>query len=186
MKPIRVIPLATVDPALTESVRGALAREYATHVSVASASLDASFAYHPERQQYHSTEMVEHLASTFGDGNILLGLTSVDLYIPILTFVFGEAHLDGHCAVVSYHRLRQEFYGLPADPELLEERIVKEAIHEVGHTLGLHHCEDYECVMASSHAVEWLDMKYREICDHCRQLAGLGQRWVVARIAEPR
>jgi archaemetzincin len=182
MRAIRVIPLATVDPSLTEAVRAALAREYATQVSVAAVSLDASFAYHPERQQYHSTEMIEHLAALQGDDAIVLGVTSVDLYIPILTFVFGEAHLEGHCAVVSFHRLRQEFYGLPGDSALLEERLVKEAIHEVGHTLGLHHCEDYECVMASSHAVEWLDMKYREICDHCRAVAGLTQRWVVARL----
>jgi archaemetzincin len=181
MKPIRVVPIAAVDPSLTDAVRAALAREYATPVSVAPGSISAAFAYHPERQQYHSTEMVEYLARTFGNGSIILGVTSVDLYIPILTFVFGEAHLDGHCAVVSLHRLRQEFYGLPADAGLLEERLVKEAIHEVGHTLGLHHCEDYVCVMASSHAVEWLDMKERELCDACRSTAGLTQRWLVAR-----
>lgn len=182
MRPIRVVPLATVDPSLMGAVRAALAREYATQVSVVTKSLDASFAYHPERQQYHSTEMVEHLTTTFTGSSMVLGVTSVDLYIPILTFVFGEAHLEGHCAVVSYHRLRQEFYGLPPDHRLLEERLVKEAIHEVGHLMGLHHCDDYECVMASSHAVEWVDMKYREICDPCRALVGLTQRWVAARL----
>jgi archaemetzincin len=98
----------------------------------------------------------------------VLGVTSLDLYIPILTFVFGEAQLDGACALVSTHRLRQEFYGLPGDPGTLRERLLKEAAHELGHTLGLPHCEDYACVMASSHTVEWIDLKTSQFCAECR------------------
>jgi len=71
--------------------------------------------------------------------------------------------------VVSYHRLTQEFYGLPSDPALLTERLVKVAIHEVGHTAGLTHCDDYECVMAATHAVEWLDLKGAAFCGECRK-----------------
>ena len=97
----------------------------------------------------------------------LLAVAESDLYIPILTFVFGEAQLGGECAVVSWHRLRQEFYGLPADDQLLRERLWKEAAHELGHTLHLAHCDDYGCVMASSHAVEWIDIKQGEFCGSC-------------------
>ena len=74
----------------------------------------------------------------------------MDLYIPVLTFVFGEAQLSDGGAVVSAHRLRQEFYGMPTDPELLHERLLKESLHELGHTYGLRHCPDYTCVMSSS------------------------------------
>jgi archaemetzincin len=98
----------------------------------------------------------------------VLGLTSLDLYIPILTFVFGEAQMGGPCAVVSFHRLRQQFYGLPQDDELLMERLIKEAVHEVGHTFDLTHCDDYSCVMAPSHAVEWIDLKDRTLCNSCQ------------------
>ena len=94
-------------------------------------------------------------------------MTSLDLYIPILTFVFGEAQLGGTSAVVSYHRLRQEFYGLPADMDLLANRLLIEAVHELGHTLHLTHCQDYRCVMAASHAVEWIDIKDSGFCDDC-------------------
>ncbi len=73
----------------------------------------------------------------------MLGVVAVDLYIPILTFVFGEAQMGGPCAVVSAHRLRQELYGLPPDPELFRQRVLKEAVHELGHTLNLTHCDDY-------------------------------------------
>jgi archaemetzincin len=98
----------------------------------------------------------------------VLGLTAVDLYIPILTFVFGEAQMGGPCALVSLHRLRQDFYGLPPDPEVLSERLLKESIHEIGHTLNLVHCEDYDCVMSPSHAVEWIDLKQSRLCENCR------------------
>jgi hypothetical protein len=98
----------------------------------------------------------------------LLGVTSLDLYIPTLTFVFGEAQLRGPCAVVSIHRLRQEFYGLPRDPRLAADRLLKEAVHELGHTLGLRHCDDYHCAMAPSHAVEWIDLKSPRLCPDCQ------------------
>jgi len=95
-------------------------------------------------------------------------VTSLDLYVPVLTFVFGEAQLEGRCALVSLHRLREEFYGLPASNDLLHERLTKEAVHELGHTFGLRHCHDWRCVMASAHGVERLDVKTAEFCPTCR------------------
>ena len=65
----------------------------------------------------------------------MLALTELDLYIPVLTYVFGEAQLAGDSALVSAHRLRQEFYGMPANRRLLDERLLKESLHELGHTL---------------------------------------------------
>jgi archaemetzincin len=89
------------------------------------------------------------------------------LYIPVLTFVFGEARLNGQCAVVSSYRLDNKFYGLPDDPALLQERLLKEAIHELGHTYGLFHCQNPECVMKSSTYVEEIDFKSSRFCDKC-------------------
>jgi archaemetzincin len=98
-----------------------------------------------------------------------LAVADVDLYIPILKYVFGEAQMGGPCAVVSTYRLRQEFYGLDQDESLLRERLLKEAIHELGHTLNLRHCQDYQCAMASSHAVVWIDLRENRLCDACQQ-----------------
>ena len=90
------------------------------------------------------------------------------MYIPVLTFVFGEARLNGRCAVVSSYRLDNKFYGLPDNPALLQERLLKEAIHELGHTYGLLHCHNPECVMKSSTYVEEIDFKSSRFCDKCR------------------
>jgi archaemetzincin len=168
MKPIRVLALGEVERRLLDVVRTSLIREYRAKCEIDSRPFDPSVAYHPERNQYHSTHLVEQLTRIDGGSERLLGVAAVDLFIPILTFVFGEAQLGGSCAVVSYHRLHQSFYGLPPDESLLKERLAKEAIHEIGHTFGLSHCEDYECVMAASHSVEWLDVKGGRLCFECR------------------
>jgi hypothetical protein len=96
--------------------------------------LDVAFARDRMRNQYYSTAILQAMQPLVEPGARLLAVTSVDLYVPVLTFVFGEAQLTGSCAVVSLHRLREEFYGLPAREELMRERLVKEAVHELGHT----------------------------------------------------
>jgi archaemetzincin len=90
--------------------------------------------------------------------------------------VFGEAQLDGNCAAVSLARLREEAYGMPPREDLLRERLLKQAVHELGHTFGLRHCADWQCVMTSSHAVERVDVKSAEFCAVCRKRVFRGGR----------
>jgi archaemetzincin len=138
-------------------------------------ALDGVFAEDRIRGQYHSTAILQRLAGrTAGEGARLLGVTDLDLFVPVLAFVFGEAQLQGPCAVVSFHRLREEFYGLPANESLLRERLLKEAVHELGHTFGLRHCDTWECVMSSTHSVERLDVKGHGFCAACRAAV---ERW---------
>jgi archaemetzincin len=154
---------------LRDRISTALARIFGFACRPAPELFDCADAFDPGRNQYYSTRILERLARTIPDPDArVLGLCSMDLYVPILTFVFGEAQLHGRCALVSCHRLREEFYGLPSRPDLLEERLLKEAVHEIGHTFGLAHCDNWECVMASSHAVERLDVKTAEFCQSCR------------------
>jgi archaemetzincin len=166
MKSIRLVSVGAVERRLIENLRGTLALHLQVACSVESRDLDPAFALHEERGQYHSTALLGNLGK-LRPGETIVGVAAIDLYIPILTFVFGEAALGGDTALVSYHRLREEFYGLSANDALLGERLVKEAIHEAGHAAGLTHCEDYECVMAASHSVEWLDLKGTAFCEEC-------------------
>ncbi|MEE9271047.1 MAG: hypothetical protein V3V49_12390 [Candidatus Krumholzibacteria bacterium] len=91
-----------------------------------------------------------------------------DLFIPVLTFVFGEAQLNGRAAVASMYRLRDSFYGLPDDRNRLIERLQKEAVHELGHVFNLAHCNNYSCVMHASNGVEEVDLKKVTFCRGCR------------------
>jgi archaemetzincin len=148
-----------------------LAPVFRTVCQVRPERLSVGFAHDRGRNQYHSTAILQAMQPLLEPGARLLAVTSVDLYVPVLTFVFGEAQLSGRCAVVSLHRLREEFYGLPARDELMRDRLVKEAVHELGHTFGLRHCDDWRCVMTSSHGVERLDVKGADFCVLCGRAA---------------
>ena len=121
------------------------------------------------RDQYNSLEILDWLESRFPHPDQwILGITNFDLAIPVLTFVFGEARLGGRSAVISTFRLREEFYGRPADTIVLLSRIEKEAIHEVGHMMGLTHCLDRNCVMYPSNSLAQTDVKSTMLCPGCR------------------
>jgi len=172
MKLIHLLPIGNVEDGLLRDLRPVVEETFRVSCKVLPERLDPQFAFHGERRQYHSSEILFRMQSFFTDDSWrMLGVAAVDLYIPILTFVFGEAQMGGPCALVSAHRLHQELYGLPADPELFRQRVIKEAVHELGHTLSLTHCEDYRCAMAPSHAVEWIDLKEKALCDACRAVA---------------
>ena len=175
MKPIHVIPLANGGGAgpplnLLEYLAAALARAFDTPCRIRPDIFDISFALDRGRQQYYSTAILQRLDRHGDPGARVLGVTACDLYVPVLTFVFGEAQLEGDCAAVSIARLKEEAYGLPAREDLLRDRLVKEAVHELGHTFGLRHCADWRCVMTSSHSVERLDVKGAGFCEACRRL----------------
>jgi archaemetzincin len=170
MKRLQLLTVGEVDNSLLQELESALPECFHTPCEMLPVALDPAPCFHEERQQYHSSELLHRMQNFVGaDCDRLLGVTAVDLYIPILTFVFGEAQVSGPCAVVSFHRLRQEFYGLPFDETILHERSIKEAVHELGHTFHLTHCEDYRCVMSASHAVEWIDLKERSFCPACQE-----------------
>jgi archaemetzincin len=169
MKIISLVPVGEVFRGHLETLAEGLTARLGVVCSVQGRAVDASSAFNPQRRQYNSTEILKILApyASRETWRVLM-VTELDLFIPILTFVFGEAQLGGRCAVVSLRRLRQEFYGMPADPDLLTARLLKEALHELGHTLGRRHCPVYRCAMSSSNAVESIDLKQAEFCAACR------------------
>jgi archaemetzincin len=133
-------------------------------------SFDPEIAFDASRGQYNSRVLLAQLLRNAPDDSTrVLGVTALDLFIPVLTYVFGEAQLGGRVAVVSTHRLDNAVYGLPSEPDLLFERLSKEAIHELGHTYSLVHCHDMDCVMTSSMLVDGIDLKSERFCSRCER-----------------
>lgn len=178
---LRSVHLLGVSPAPALEVLDRLAAGIASRLRaschVRTEILDAAFAEDPFRRQTYSTSVLARLANwPAADEAVLLGVTDADLYVPILTFVFGEAQMPGRAALVSLYRLREELYGMPPDDDKLHDRLLKESLHELGHTQGLKHCADWRCLMTSSHAVEKLDVKSGEYCPKCLALLGLNSQ----------
>jgi len=120
--------------------------------------------------QYHATRILEHLVASDRNSFRLLGVTAVDIFTPIMRYVFGEAMFPGKAALVSTYRL-----GImppqgdhPSDRSVFISRVLKEGIHELGHTFGLTHCKDPTCVMSASLDMTRIDKKSTRLCYYCR------------------
>jgi archaemetzincin len=156
-----------------EKIAEAVQLEFKFPVSFKESRLDLNEFFDPGRRQYNGNKII-HAVEALSTPETLktVGLFSVDLFIPILTYIFGQAFLNGKTGIASFYRLSNERYGIEADEKLLLERFTKEVIHELGHTFGLIHCTTPNCVMRSSTYVEDIDQKDRNFCHSCRKQIG--------------
>jgi archaemetzincin len=157
-----------MDASLAAAATDALETVYPVAVSRLPAIDPVAAAYEPKRNQFNAPLVLKQfLTSNPNPVPLILAVIPQDIFIPMLTFVFGQAQLKGRAAIVSVARLRQEFYGLPPDPPLLIERLRKEVVHEVGHLWGLMHCDSPACAMRLSTNVWNLDRKGERLCSGC-------------------
>jgi archaemetzincin len=152
-----------------ERIADSVTREYMMPAVVREGHLDLSEYYDPARRQYNANMLLMEVDRQYGsDSSKTFGLFYVDLFIPILTYIFGQAFLGGKTAIASIYRLSNERYGLKEIDNSLITRFTKEVIHELGHTFGLIHCHVPGCVMGSSTYVEDIDQKSEHLCTNCR------------------
>jgi len=166
---ITLVSFGYFEEDLLWSTAEAVRLEFNYPVRLKEGHLDLTEYFNAGRRQYNGDLLLKALDSFITPDSLkTIGLFSVDLYIPILTYIFGQAALGGRSGIASCYRLYNERYGLPADKNLLIERFIKEVIHELGHNFGLIHCQDPLCVMKSSTYVEDIDLKEWHMCHSCR------------------
>ena len=167
---IVISPIGDVTPDLLDPIRDEVKRIYGYPTEVLALLDDPEFAFHPNRNQYHSTPVLEQLAlNAPADALKVLALVEVDLFIPILTHVYGEAQLGGKACMVSTIRLTEGHRSLDTQEPYLS-RIIKEAIHELGHTFKLRHCPQHTCLMHYCRNEGDVDRKSDQLCRYCKVL----------------
>jgi archaemetzincin len=176
MKPgnIMLISFGYFEKNLPEKIVDDVEREFSMPVKTSEGRLDISEFYNPKRNQYDGNLLLKAIGNLFSENSLkTIGIFNVDLYIPILTYIFGQAYLNGKCGIVSVYRLRNERYGLKSNESVFLDRVRKEVVHELGHMFGLIHCLNPDCVMRSSTYVEDIDQKSHMVCPRCKSQLGL-------------
>jgi archaemetzincin len=167
------VPFAGVDRMVLDAIEDCVRRGFGAEIGRLGGAPVPPGAFVEQRRQHDSATLLRSLVERApGDTLKILGVAEEDLGTPVLSFVFGQAQLDGLAALISLARLRQEFHHLPPDPGRLLDRACKEARHELGHTFGLVHCADARCAMSLSTTVRDVDSKDVEFCAACRELLG--------------
>ncbi len=165
---ITIIAFGSFDRQLLQLLASEVEKELNLPVDLKERHLDLSLFYNIDRRQYDANLLLQFVNEEYGNiPGKLVALFNVDLFIPILTFIYGQAYLNGKTAIASNYRLENKYYGLKPDKELEKSRLIKEIIHELGHTLGLVHCYNPTCVMRSSTYVEDIDQKNQSLCKKC-------------------
>ena len=164
---ITLKPLGNIADEIMEELKDRVGGIFHCPVEIEAGFSDLAQAYNPERKQYFSSKLLAFLGKSEGEERVV-GIADVDLYVPRLNYVFGEADTVSGTAIVSLYRLRQEYYGLAPDEALFLERITKEIVHELGHTFGLGHCPNNKCVMHFSNSLADTDLKEAHFCNKCR------------------
>lgn len=171
---ITLISFGYFEKDFLEKLADAITQQFLYPVNIREGRIDVSEFYDPGRRQYDGTRLLKAVSLMLPSESIkILGLFNVDLYIPILTYIFGQAYLKGNAGIVSTYRLKNELYGMRQNEELLRERFRKVCIHELGHSFGLIHCHTSLCVMKSSTYVEDIDQKDHNLCIKCREELGV-------------
>ena len=168
MSLIRIIPLQFTRVDILEQLLPLISSRIQMEIRLLQLHIDLTPFFDPVRSQYNANEIIKKLVSRIDENDKIVGVTDLDLFIPVLSYIFGQAYLGGSAALISGHRLENKRYGLTDDPQLFADRLLKTILHELGHTLGLIHCLNPGCVMISTTYVEEMDQKSDRFCSKCR------------------
>ena len=164
---IDVVPVGDPEGGLLEDARDVLREKYGADINIHSGVPVPRDAYSSDKDQYNAERFIK-VCNRVGGGDKNISITPHDLYFRNRNFVFGLAYLNGGGCVVSTHRLKMATDGGRVENSgKVVDRVRKEVVHEVGHTLGLEHCDNKMCVMSFSPSVSEVDRKFERTCAKC-------------------
>jgi archaemetzincin len=165
---LSIVPINSIDTGLLTRLALCLEERFLYRCVVRTPLEVPKTVLNSVRKQLFFGSIAAKLCAAYEPRNeLLLGITDFDLYKTSHQFIFGSSSPAQRCAVVSIHRLRAEFYGQKSDENALFQRLLKEAVHEIGHALGLKHCYNSRCAMYYSNSIFDTDNKYSQFCDAC-------------------
>ncbi len=171
---IGILPIGDIDTEDLEGIIKGLPKLLPFRARVLGRTPLPERSYDEWRKQYRSGDILGTIRGvTQGGPGVVLGIVDVDIFVPELNFVFGQADTATGVALISLTRLREEFFGNFPNQRLFRERALKEAVHEIGHLLGLPHCKSAGCIMRFSNSIKDTDRKGPGFCPACREKAGI-------------
>ncbi len=169
---ILIVPFGEVEHEVKELIKKKLNEAFGRGVSESGKEGLPDYAFDSMRDQYLSIRIINRLEeeTDFKRFEKVLGIIDADLFVPGFRFIFGQA--GKKAAVIALERLHERFWGLPENRALYLRRAAIEAVHELGHSYGLAHCENARCVMYFSNTIDDTDRKGADFCGECVRRLG--------------
>lgn len=167
-KPVGILPFGDIPEIVSKVIAGNMIAYLNLSTKMIPPAKNPAFAFDHKRLQYDAGTILMNLESSdLNRYEKVIGIVDVDLFVPIFSYVFGEAKQGGKCALVSLFRLNKNPDGSAPVSSIFYERAAKVALHELGHLYNLFHCEDKRCLMHFSGGLQELDETPLYFCRYC-------------------